>query len=244
MHTWGVTTPPASTSLSVRAEAQRTIAPDAALVHTNLRFTADTKAAAIAEIQAVLPIVLEDLTRLGGVVLTSDTMRAALTWSTQSIRTHEEHGHIIQTGEHGPTGRHQASASLLITVRDFALLAGVSRAVTSNDVVEVAAVTWSVDDDNTEWGLVRADAIGAALRKGRDYAAALGGTVTSVDHVADAGLLGGGDPIRLGRASALQMGAASGGGGGNDLSLDPVPQILSATIEARFTASVGVMPTS
>jgi hypothetical protein len=34
---------------------------------------------------------------------------------------------------------------------------------------------------------VRAAAIQAALRKGRDYAAALGGALQSVEHVADAG---------------------------------------------------------
>jgi hypothetical protein len=36
------------------------------------------------------------------------------------------------------------------------------------------------------------------------------------------------------------MGAS--GFGGDDLSLDPPPQVLSATIEARFISSVGALP--
>ena len=215
-------------------------------MYVNLRAAADSKTAAIADLQAVLPRVLGDLGRLGGVVLTADTMRAGLTWSTHSIRTNEEYDHNRRTGEHGPTGRHLASVSMLITVRDFALLAEVSRAVTSRDVIEVESVSWTVDDDNSAWAVVRADAINAALRKGQDYAAALGGTVTSVDHVADAGLLGGDSANRRVRAAAaeLQMSVSSESGGGDDLSLDPVPQVLSATIEARFTATVGVVLTA
>jgi len=218
-----------STSLSVRGEAQRTTAPDEARVFSTLSATAESKAAALLGVQTVLPGILADMAALGGSVLTADSTRAALTWSTQSMQTHEEHDHNKVTGEHGPTGRHHASVSLVIRVRDFSLLAEIATTLTGRDSVEVHSVTWSVDEDNAQWALVRADAIRAALLKGQDYAAALGGTVVSVDHVADAGLLGG-DP-HGGRSFAM---AASGGGG--EMSLDPVPQILNATIEARFTA--------
>jgi hypothetical protein len=99
-------------------------------------------------------------------------------------------------------------------------------------------VSWLVDDDNPEWALVRGDAIKAALNKGRDYAAALGGSVIGVDHVADAGLLGGdGSGIAASRARAYTA-QATMGGGGEDTSVDPVPQVLSATIEARLTATI------
>ena len=211
----------------------------------NLRAGGDSKTSAITGIQPALSALLGDLTHLGGVVLTADTMRAALTWSTQSIRTHEEYDHNTGTGEHGPTGRHLASVSMRITVRDFSLLADVSGVVTGRDVIDVESVSWSVDDDNRQWALVRADAIGAALRKGRDYAAALGGVVTSIDHVADAGLLGIDNLNRRGRVSAnFSMTSMESDGGRADLSLDPVPQILSATIEARFTATVTIPPSA
>ncbi len=193
----------------------------------------------MSEVHATMTGILADLARLGGVTLTTETTRAPLTWSAQSIRTQAEYDHDKITGAHGPTGRHQSSVTLLVTVRDFSLLPAVAVAMTKSDSVEIHSVSWSVDDDNAEWALVRADAIHAALRKGRDYAAALGGTVASVDHVADAGLLGGDNPGWT-QARAVSFGAAATGG--EEISLDPVPQVLSATIEARFTATVSALP--
>ena len=227
------------TALSVRSEAQRTAAPDRADLYTTLSATAESKSVATTKVQTALLGVLADLERSGGQVLTADSTRAALTWSTQSLRTQEEYG-SDKRGTHGPTGRQQASVTLQLAVGDFALLPTVAAALTSHDAIEIHSVSWSVDDDHPEWALVRADAIRAALSKGQDYAAALGGTVVRVDHVADAGLLGGdnnGMSVTHTRAVAL-----SAGGGGMELSLDPVPQVLTATIEARFAASVAALP--
>ncbi len=110
--------------------------------------------------------------------------------------------------------------------------------LTARDAVAVHSVQWSVDDDNPEWGQVRADAIRAALVKGRDYASALGGLVKSVEHVADAGLLGG---ESLGQNN-VAFAAMSRGAAPEAASLDPVPQVLTAIIDARLIASVGPLP--
>lgn len=231
-----------TTSISVRGEAQRTVAPDEAQIFLTASATSDSKSAATSQVQASLPGVLTSLAQLGGEVLTAQTTRAPLTWSTQSIQTQEEYDHDKVSGAHGPTGRHQASVAVQVTVRDFSLLAGVAAALTSRDSLAIHSVSWSVDEDNTEWALVRADAIQAALLKGRDYAAALGGTVVKVEHVADAGLLSG---DRSGRIQMTNYGASSrslSAASGEDLSLDPPPQILSATIEARFAALVRAIP--
>ena len=98
-------------------------------------------------------------------------------------------------------------------------------------------VTWHVDWDNLAWPLVRADAIQAAIGKGRDYAAALGVTLLTVDQFAYAGLLGG-DASRFRFTGSRLMAAASSSGEAEPgaPSLDPVPQELAAIIEARFTA--------
>ena len=201
--------------------------------------TADSKSAAVSDVQSTLTGILADLTQLSGEILTAETTRAALTWSTQSMRTQAEYDHDKMTGTHGPTGRHQSSVTLVVTVRDFSLLAGVSVAMTSEDAMEIHSVSWSVDEDNAEWAVVRGAAIDAALRKGQDYAAALGGTFVSVDHVADAGLLGGDNS---GFTASRGLSFAAGGTSGEDIALDPVPQVLNATIEARFTAVVSALP--
>ena len=235
-----MTTAPATTTLSVRGEAQRTTMPDYAQVSAGVTGTRESAAAAIADVQVRLSEIVAELRGMGGTVLTADTTRAPLTWSAPSVRTQEEYAHNKRTGEHGPTGRQQASVTLLVVLRDLTLLPDVAAVLTSRDPVDVHQVSWWVDEDNAEWALVRADAIRAAVRKGQDYAAALGGSVTSVDHVADAGLLGGREASDIGQmAKSMAFGAA---GGGDDLALDPPPQVLRATIEARLTAEVSALP--
>jgi uncharacterized protein YggE len=223
------------TVLSVRGDAQRVVAPDQVSIFCGVSAIANTKSEATAEVGDLLAVVASALAAEHGQVLTPETARAPLTWSTQSIRTHPEYAHNKVTGEHGPTGRHQASATMRVTVRDFALLAKVETALTRHDATDVHSVQWSVDHDNPAWALVRADAIQSALLKGQDYAAALGGSIISVDHVADAGLLGGDTSPSVERDAAL---SAGGGGEPDAASVEPVPQVLSAVIEARLTAVI------
>ena len=126
---------------------------------------------------------------------------------------------------------------MLLTVRELDTLDELTALLAGHDRLRVDEVQWGVDPDNPAWPVVRADAIRAAIRKGRDYAAALGGSLQSVEHLADAGLLGGTDQP-YGGAWVHQSGMARSGSRGVP-SLDPVPQTLTATIEARFVA-VGV----
>jgi uncharacterized protein len=129
-----------------------------------------------------------------------------------------------------------ASLFVSVTVRDFALLDPIGDALAAEDDAELHWVGWRVDDDNPAWPRIRAAAVEDAVAKGRDYAVALGGRLVAVDHLADSGLLGGGDvaggPVMFARA------ATPGGAGDEPPSLDPVPQQLVATVEARFRADV------
>lgn len=236
-----MTTGESHTLLSVRGEAQRTVAADEATVYLSVSATRAAKPEATSDVAGAVAGLTAELATLGGEVLTAQNTRAPLTWSTQSMRTSAEHAQDRTTGEYGPTGRQISSVSLLITVRDFALLGRVQAALTERNSVDVHSVQWSVDDDNPEWATVRADAIHAAVLKGQDYASALGGSVIGVEHVADAGLLGG--DASGGRAYVAQAASLSLGGEADIASLDPVPQPLSATIEARLTAIVGALPT-
>ena len=130
----------------------------------------------------------------------------------------------------------------MITVRAFDLLDALGAVLASHETVSVHQVTWHVDWDNPGWHDVRAAAIQGAIGKGRDYAAALGGTLRSVQHIADAGLLGGDNaqPRFMGGAAARAF--SKGGGEPDTPSLDPVPQELTAIIEARLTADGVSLP--
>jgi uncharacterized protein len=193
-------------------------------------------------VATALDALTSELASLGGAPLTVETTRSALTWSAHSAATHPEHEHNPETGRHEPTGRVVASVDVMVAVRDFGLLDTLGTAFAGHENFHVSSVRWDVDDDNPAWPSVRAAAVQAALRKGRDYAAALGGSLWGVEHIADTGLLAGsGEGVRAPRWAAAATFASASAGGGNDAfdapSLDPVPQDVTAVVEARFTAT-------
>jgi uncharacterized protein YggE len=225
--------------LSVRGEARRTVTPDYAEFRCGLRGVGPSKEEAVALLRQVQDAIVGTLEQLGGTTLTAETGRAALTWSVGALNTHPGRKLDKATGRSEPTGRIRANAPLLVVARDLALVERVGRALVQQDRLHINWVDWGVDEDNPEWRAVRADAIAAAIAKGNDYAAALGGSVRSIEHIADAGLLAGDTPafhsFAAGRVQAAALAGSSGPGGP---SLDPVPQELHAVIEARLVAEV------
>jgi uncharacterized protein len=229
---------PAGTLLSVRGEARQVVPPDSVTMTARVEVTRGSKAEAVRTAAANLDSLTADLAARGGVALEVGTERRPLTWSAQSATTNPERAHDKKSGVFELTGRVAAVVEVIITVRAFDLLDRLGAALTAHEAVSVRQVSWDVDWDNPGWQEVRAAAIHAAIRKGRDYAAALGGSLRSVEHIADAGLLGG-DNAQTQLIARSAGGFASGAGGGGESgppSLDPVPQELTAVIEARLVA--------
>jgi hypothetical protein len=155
------------------------------------------------------------------------------------MTTHMERDHNPDTGRFEPTGMVVASVNVNVAVRDFALLEGLGAVFANREGVFVDGVGWYVDDDNPAWAAVRTAAINAVVRKGRDYAGALSSSLTSIEHIADAGLLGESGPgvPMYGAASRILASAGSAVGDGDSPSLDPLPQEVAAVIEARLSAT-------
>lgn len=228
---------PADVLVWVRGEARRTVPPDRADIAGTIAVTRGSKADASGAAAAALDSLTADLAAIGGVALGVDTVRRPLTWSARSAATHDEHVHDKKTGQYEPTGQVTATVALQITVRAFDLLDALGSHLSAHEALRVQEVTWHVDWDNPGWRDVRAAAIEAAMAKGRDYAAALGGRLSAVEHIADPGLIGG-EVQHWAGTSGRSLTFASGGGETPDApSLDPVPQELAALIEARFTAT-------
>ena len=220
--------------LSVRAEARQLVAPDHAVVDGLIEQTAGSKAAAVRSVTESLDRLTADLAALGAAPFGEGTGRRALTWSAHSWATREEHSLDKQAGRMERTGQVTATVAVQVIVRDLDTLGDVGGVLAAHPALNVHGVTWHVDWDNPAWAQVRAAAIGAAVGKARDYAAALGATLRQVEHVADAGLLGG-DTAPYQPVHGLAFRAASGvGDQPGSPALTPVPQELIATIEARF----------
>jgi len=224
------------TTISVRSEARRTVPPDVATIHAGISVVAGSKQDAMSRAGEVQDRLAAALSALGGVRLTPDARREALTWSSHGMSSYDEHDVNKETGFHGPTGRTVVDVGVQIAVRALDRLDAIGNALAGIDRLSVHAVSWSVDDDNPAWPGLRSEAITAAVDKARHYAAALGGVLTSIEHVADVGLLDGGgqwSPVSALRASKEMSTSADMSGGA---SLDPVPQELVAAVDARCVA--------
>jgi len=233
-----------SVVLSVRAEARQLVAPDYAVLDGLIEHTAGSKAAAVRSVSASLDRLTADLAARGAVPFDEATGRRPLTWSAHSSATREERYHDKETGRVERSGQVTATVALQVTVRDLDTLDDLSGVLAAHPSLNVHGVTWHVDWDNPAWPQVRAAAIGAAIGKARDYAAALGATVRHVEHIADAGLLGGDTaPYQPGRFVTAKSTIAGAGQPGTP-ALNPVPQELIATIEARFRTTEVSLPST
>lgn len=227
---------PPDTLLSVRGEARQVVPPDYVTMTARVEVTRGSKAEAVRTAAANLDSLTGDLAARGGVPLEAGTARRPLTWSAQSATTYPERAHDKKSGVHELTGRVAAVVNVVITVRAFELLDPLGAVLTAHETVSVHQVSWDVDWDNPGWRDVRAAAISAAIAKGRDYAAALGGSLRAVAHIADAGLLGSDSSPFTARSGVAFAAGGAAGGESDPPSLDPVPQELTAVIEARLVA--------
>jgi hypothetical protein len=223
--------------LSVRAEAERTVDPDRAVLHGQLGLIRGDKAEALQAAAVALDSLTVGLKRLGGVALTASTFRHRLTWSTQGVSTHPDNHPTTE----GSTPGVSASVMVVLTVRDFDVLHDLEEFLAGSPNFQLQYAAWQVDADNPAWTDLRADAIRDAVRKGQDYAAALSASIVRVYHIADAGLLGGDTGSTFG-ASPRFATVANVSGGTPTPSLDPVPQTLVARIDARFQLTPAVLP--
>jgi uncharacterized protein YggE len=225
--------------LSVSGEARQLTAPDYAVLDGLIGHTAGSKDEAMRAVSASLDRLTADLATLGAVPFAQDAGNLPLTWSAHSWSTWEEQYHDPATGRPERSGQVRATVALRVTVRDFELLDGLTSVLSADPSLNVHGVMWDVDWDNPAWKQVRAAAIAAAIGKAGDYAAALGARVRTIEHVADAGLLGGSAVSAVGARAARAF--RSGGEQPGVPALSPVPQELAATIEARFrTTAVGL----
>jgi hypothetical protein len=226
------------TVISVRGDAQLEVPPDVATMYGRVRAVEESKAAALHVAAERVDAVLASLRELGGTTLVAGDERRPLTWLTRSAATHPQARMDKERHRRVRTGKIVARVTLMIQLRDFALSDRLAAALAAHESYQGGHVGWSVDHDNPAWPQVRSDAIAAAIGKARDYADALHATLGSLDHLADVGLLGAPEERSAYQASALSAGGFSRRGAQNRVpSLDPEPQLLSAAVEARFSAS-------
>lgn len=125
-----------------------------------------------------------------------------------------------------------------VLLHDFTPLGDLLVQLSSIELASVVGPWWSLRPDSTAHREVRVAAVHDAVRRAREYAEALGATLTELVELADASLLSEGpSPVPPPMPAVAQ--AFRGAPAPETFSFDvtPTPQHLRATVEARFRAT-------
>ena len=215
-----MTAAPQST-LAVRGEAELEVAPDLAVLDLTVQTQDRQRDVVLRTLAERLRTVRESLTAYGAAVERVDT---GSLW-VNPLRPGSRRGGDKVTG-------YQGSAQLQTTVVDFEVLGEIVLALAGQEQTALQGPQWRLRPDNPGHQQVREQAVAAALLRARQYAATLGSTLTALVELADQGLGGDGGHHPGGMFRAM---AYSPSDDQPDLDLQPVPQTLHATVEARFT---------
>lgn len=130
-----------------------------------------------------------------------------------------------------------AGVDLTVTVVNFAVLGDLLLRLADREMVGLAGPFWALRPESEVYRRARTDAVRDARRRAEEYAAAAGARLTGLVEIADTGLSRpetGVVPMAAGAAFR-----AAGGSVADEVSFDvePVPQTVHASVEARFTAT-------
>lgn len=224
-----------ATTVRVRGEATRRVAPDRATVRLNAEGRGADAPAAVAGLRAAASALDAALDRHDGPIVAREASRIA-------VRPHTWYD--ARTGEQRRDGFVAARSSSIEVVPATAVAAVIDDVTASVSGIGVDGPWWSVDPGNPVHVEVRAAAATDARGRAEAYAAGLGATVGAVVRLAEPGLGGwagagggyGGEIV----TRALAADAKFGGGEGEEAALVDVgrEQVeVVAAVEVEFRLS-------
>jgi len=216
------------TLITVQGSAWAELAPDRCEVQFSVAAEGTERSAVVASVTETVDAVR---TRLEGLEQRGTVTR----WSIDRVHVSSQRP-WTGDGTRGPV-EHRAHVGGVARLHDVDEVSALVDMLASLELAQIDALEWTLDDDrlDRERAEVRRRAIGDALRKAEDYAAALGlGDVTAV-ALADPGMLdgsGAGSPAPRFEKAMMAMDARAAGG----LTLQPALMRLEAAVDARFSA--------
>lgn len=163
--------------------------------------------------------------------------KAVSTWSTDRVSVWSDRP-WNQDGRQLPLVYH-ATVTARAEFSDFTALSDWLGALADRDGVSVDSLTWDLTP--TSRTRVEAEvaqgAVGVAVARAHAYASAIDLHRVSPVQIADAGMLQSDEPEFAAKGGPMMMRAMSADAAGGGLSLEPRDITVSATVEARFTAS-------
>jgi uncharacterized protein len=168
-----------------------------------------------------------------------DEVRTALTAYGAAVEAVESGPLWVrpQFKDRRPTERvtgYLAGALLTATVVDAAVLGDLLLRLADREMVSLQGPFWSLRPDSDALRRARTEAVREARRRAEEYAAALGARLTGLVELADTGLSADGGHL-TGAPYALARAAAASVADEVEFDVAPMPQTVSASVEARFT---------
>ncbi|KOT29106.1 periplasmic immunogenic protein [Streptomyces caelestis] len=213
---------PGAPHLAVRGEAHLETAPDLARIAVTLTARGRDRRTT-----------LDDLTRRNAHAL--DLLK-----SYGDAVEHLETGALTVTPELSPHGRgeriraHHGTAHLTADLGDFTALGALVTRLADLDLTRVDGPLWILRPDSPAHREARRQAVHDALRRAREYAEALGTTLTALIELTDTGT-GTGHPDPFARTRSTAFAVATEDAPPPPLDLEPRRQHVHAEVDARFT---------
>jgi hypothetical protein len=129
-----------------------------------------------------------------------------------------------------------AGATLTVTVVDFAVLGDLVLRLADRELVSLDGPFWALRPGSDAYRRARTEAVRDARRRAEEYAAAAGARLTGLVEIADTGLSAP-EHVSLAAAGAFRMAKDTSVADEVTLDVEPVPQTVSASVEARFTVT-------
>lgn len=128
------------------------------------------------------------------------------------------------------------SVRIQVVVKDFTVVGDMIVRLADAESRSVNGPFWRLRTDSAVYRQARKEAVAEAVSRAKEYAAAVGSTITGLLELADTGLSASGAPQPAGRMYAARSGLGSGSYDA-PLELEPVRQNVYASVEARFSAT-------
>ncbi|MET0736172.1 MAG: SIMPL domain-containing protein [Microbacterium sp.] len=220
--------------ITVRGEHETRVAPEEAIAHLSVRAEGPERGAVVEQISSLAAPLRDDLAarKLAGGIADWSSERVAL-WANRPWNSEGKQLALV----------HYASVELTATFTDIAALSWWISEVSEQEAVQIDGVTWRLTPESARLteAAVAAQAVRVAVDRATAYAAAIGLASVSPLEIADLGLLTRGDAAAPQPAPRMMMAKASFGadaaGGAPAMEFQPEDIVVSAAVEARFSAS-------
>ncbi len=219
--------------ITVRGEHEQRVAPERAVAHLTIRAEGSERGAVVERMATFSEPVREDLAARKAAGTVTD-------WSSQRVSVWSDRPWSPDGKRLAPV--HYGTVDFTATFADFSVLSWWAGEVAEREGVQLGWIDWqltpgaraSVERD------VAAGAVAVAVARANAYAGAIGLSTVTPLEIADVGLLtrnesGDGAPAPRMLMAKAEF-AAADAGGGPAVQLQPEDIVVTAAVEARFTA--------